>query len=73
VVTVVSVYFVACRALRYFRVNRNHAKYPYKTREDFSKMTTEHAWEITMDLSSLECPFTYEKALQFALFRCVDV
>ncbi|KAF2657539.1 hypothetical protein K491DRAFT_691000 [Lophiostoma macrostomum CBS 122681] len=73
VVTAFSVYVVACRALRYLRVNRKHAKYPYKTREDFCKMTTEHAWEIALGLSSLEFPFTFEKSLQFALFRTYGI
>lgn len=66
-----SCYVVACRALRYLRRNQKHALYPYKTREDFAKMTGEHAWEIVKYCMSLEFPFLSEKALQFALFRCV--
>lgn len=32
-------------------------------------MTTEHAWEITRYVMTLEFPFMSEKALQFALFK----
>lgn len=34
-------------------------------------MTVQHAWEITDYVMNCECPFTAEKALQFALFRYV--
>jgi hypothetical protein len=64
-----AVYVAVCRGLRFRRRDQEHAKYPYRNREDFSKMTTEHAWEITNYMSTLEFPFMTEKALQFALFR----
>lgn len=62
-------YIAFCRGLRYLRRDREHTQYPYKTREDFSKMTAEHAFEISKYVMSLEFPFIAEKALQFALFR----
>lgn len=67
--TALTCYIALCRGLRYLRRDRKHAQYPYKTREDFSNMTSEHAWEITKYIMSLEFPFVTEKALQFALFR----
>jgi hypothetical protein len=66
---VVSAYMLMCRGLRYLRRDRKHAQYPYKTRADYSKMTAQHAWEITKYVMSLEFPLMTEKALQFALFR----
>lgn len=65
----VSAYMLMCRGLRYLRRDRKHAQYPYKTRGDYSKMTAQHAWEITKYVMSLEFPLMTEKALQFALFR----
>jgi hypothetical protein len=62
-------YIALCRGLRYLRRDKKHVQYPYKTREAFSKMTAEHAWEISEYIMSLEFPFVTEKALQFALFR----
>lgn len=66
---VLAAYVAICRGLRYRRMKQKHAQYPYKTREDYSKMTAEDAWEITKYVTSLEFPFFSEKALQFALFR----
>ena len=67
--TVLAIYVAACRGMRFLRRDKKHAQYPYKTREDFSKMTAEDAWDINRDVMTLEVPFTTEKALQFALFR----
>ncbi|ORY07774.1 hypothetical protein BCR34DRAFT_16984 [Clohesyomyces aquaticus] len=66
-------YILLCRSLRYLRRDRKYAEYPYKTREDFSKMTAQHAWEIVYYLNTLEFPFMIEKALQFALFRTYGI
>ncbi|KAF2182243.1 hypothetical protein K469DRAFT_637108 [Zopfia rhizophila CBS 207.26] len=68
-----SSYLLLCRGLRYLRRDGKHAQYPYKSREDFSKMTAQHAFEITKYTISLEFPFTIEKALQFALFRTYGI
>jgi len=68
-ISVLIGYIALCRGLRYLRRDKKHAQYPYKTREDFSKMTAEHAFEISDYIMSLEFPFIAEKALQFALFR----
>jgi hypothetical protein len=67
--TVLAIYIAACRGMRFLRRDKKHAQYPYKTIEDFSKMTTEHAWEINRYVMTLEFPFLTEKAIQFALFR----
>lgn len=67
--TVLAVYMIICRSLRHERRRQKHAKFRYKSREDFAKMTVEDAWEIYKYVSSLEFPFLTETALQFALFR----
>jgi hypothetical protein len=62
-------YIVLCRSLRYLRHNTRHASSPYKTREDFKKMTAEDAFEIAYYVQGLEFPWTTGKALSFVLFR----
>ena len=69
VVAVIFAYVILCRGLRYVRRNRKHAQYSYKTREDLATMTTQHAWEITKYVMSLEFPLISQTALQFALFK----
>jgi hypothetical protein len=64
-------YLFLSNLLRYRARDRLISKYPYKTKDDFKNMTTEHAFEIQRFLYSTEFPFTSEKALQFALFRFV--
>lgn len=64
-------YVYLCRILRYRRLHQKEALYPYKTREDYAKMTAQHAYEIQRYLFSIEFPFTTRKALEFALFRFV--
>ena len=66
---VLVTYIALCRGLRYMRRDRKHAQYPYKTREDFRKMTAEDAFEIVRYVQGLEFPFLAEKALAFALFK----
>jgi hypothetical protein len=58
-----------CRGLRFVRREEKHALFPYKTREDFKKMTTEDAFEIVRYVQGLEFPFLSGKALAFALFK----
>ncbi|KAF1840707.1 uncharacterized protein K460DRAFT_380504 [Cucurbitaria berberidis CBS 394.84] len=66
-------YIALCRGLRYLRRDRNHAQLPYKTREDFKKMTAEDAWEIVRSFQSLEFPWMTGKALAFALFKTYGI
>jgi hypothetical protein len=61
-----------CRGMRFLRRDTKHAQYPYKTREDYKKMTADDAFEILKYVQSLEVPFTAGKALAFALFRSVS-
>jgi hypothetical protein len=62
-------YVALCRGFRYLRRGAKHASYPYKTREDYKKMTAEHAYEIVLYVQSLEFPWTIVKAFSFALFK----
>lgn len=55
--------------LRFHRHHNLHKHYHFPTRESFSRMTDDQAWEIQKVLAQLEFPFIYIKALQFALFR----
>ena len=71
ILAIIGCYVVACKALRYARRDRMHKRFPYKTREDFSKMTGEDAWEIVRYCSSLEFPLIVTKSLEFALFKYV--
>jgi hypothetical protein len=64
-------YVALCRGLRYARRDWRHAQAPYKTREDFRKMTAEDAWGIVRYVLGTEFPFTSGKALAFALFKSV--
>ncbi|KAF2833287.1 hypothetical protein CC86DRAFT_7713 [Ophiobolus disseminans] len=66
-------YVAICRGLRYVRRDRKHAQFPYKTREDYKKMTTEDAFEIVRYIQGLEFPFMSEKALSFALFKTYGI
>ncbi|KAF2019087.1 hypothetical protein BU24DRAFT_112336 [Aaosphaeria arxii CBS 175.79] len=66
-------YVIVCNALRYRRRNQKHAQSPYKTRDDYSKMTTDDAWAIMKYILSLEFPLLSETALQFALFRTYGI
>ncbi|KAF2266944.1 hypothetical protein CC78DRAFT_513155 [Lojkania enalia] len=68
-----SLYILLCRTLRFRRRDKKHAEYPYKTREDLAKMTTQHAQEIIKYLYNLEFPLMVEKALQFALFKTYGI
>lgn len=64
-----ATYVAVCRGLRYRRRDKKHAQYPYKTQEDYSKMTGEDAFEIIEYVQGLEFPWLSEKALAFALFK----
>ena len=58
---------------RHHRLRQSLEDYPYTTRRSYSDMTNEHAFYIQQILAELEFPFTYEKALQFALFRTYGI
>lgn len=73
IVGVVVCYVALCRALRCLRRDQQHSQMPYKTREDFKKMTAEDAWQIIKYVQSLEFPWMTKKALSFALFKYVHV
>lgn len=64
-------YVTLCRGFRFWRRDRKHVHYPYKTRNEFKNMTAEHAYEIVQYVQGLEFPFIVTKALAFALFRSV--
>jgi hypothetical protein len=66
-------YIGLCRLLRYNVRDGFYAKYPYKTKDDLKKMTAQDAWAIQQRLIATEFPFTYEKALQFALFKTYGI
>ncbi|KAF1936556.1 hypothetical protein EJ02DRAFT_438460 [Clathrospora elynae] len=66
-------YIALCRGLRYLRRDRRHASSPYKTREDFKRMTAEDAYQITYYIQALEFPWMTGKALNFALFRTYGI
>ena len=60
----------------YFRnrhLRSTRVKHPYPTRASFASMTNEDAYLIQQGLCELEFPFTFEKSLQFALFRTYGI
>ena len=59
--------------LRQHRLRSTLETYPYTTRRSFSSMTTSDAFYIQQRVGELEFPFTYEKGLQFALFRTYGI
>jgi len=66
-------YLTLVALFRHQRLHQTLEHYPYTTRHSFSSMTNEHAFYIQQILGELEFPFTYEKALQFALFRTYGI
>ena len=60
----------------FFRNQRRRSillKHHYPTRPSFATMTNQDAFLIQQPLAELEFPFTFEKALQFALFRTYGI
>ena len=45
----------------------------YQTRTSFASMTNEDAFLIQLRIAELDFPFTFEKSLQFALFRTYGI
>lgn len=71
---VLFLFYLATAALfRHQRLRQTLKAFPYTTRHSFSSMTDEDAAQIQLVLSELEFPFTFEKALQFALFRTYGI
>lgn len=58
---------------RYRHLRSTLSKHPYPTRTSFASMTNEDAYLIQQQINELEFPFTFEKALQFALFRTYGI
>lgn len=59
--------------LRHQRLRSTLKTFPYTTRKSFARMTDEDAYKIQLGTSQLEFPFTFQKALQFALFRTYGI
>jgi len=68
-----ATYLFLCQALRYSRKWYLWARYPYKDRDSFAKMTANHAYEIQHALFTYEFPFTMALSLSFALFRTYGI
>lgn len=68
-----AIYLVCCNVLRFQRVRWWEKRLPYKTRDDYARMTSQHAHDIINYLSIAEFPWTVLKSLQFALFRTYGI
>lgn len=59
--------------LRYRRIKNTLDRFPYPDRASLTSMTDNDAQLIQASMAQLEFPFTFEKALQFALFRTYGI
>lgn len=66
-------YPLLCALFRNDRLRSTLETYPYTTRRSFASMTDDDAMRIQQILSELEFPFTFEKSVQFALFRSYGI
>jgi len=66
-------YPTICALLRNNRLRTTLETFPYTTRRTFASMTDKDAMRIQQIIGELEFPFTFEKALQFALFRTYGI
>ncbi len=66
-------YLALVALFRHHRLRQELEDFPYTTRRSFGGMTNEHAFYIQQIIGELEFPFTFEKALQFALFRTYGI
>ncbi|PGH11082.1 hypothetical protein AJ80_07270 [Polytolypa hystricis UAMH7299] len=73
VVLCVPGYMVLVSLLRYRRRDQIQAEFNYPDRESYARMTDDDAFKIIKKISQFEFPFTYLKALQFALFRTYGI
>lgn len=66
-------YLALVSSLRFRKCRKLHREYPYRKREEMSKMTDHDAWAIQKQIMQGEFPFMMLKALQFALFRTYGI
>ena len=66
-------YPLICALLRNDRLRTTLETFPYTTRRTFGSMTDKDAMLIQQVMGELEFPFTFEKSLQFALFRTYGI
>ncbi|KAL8712245.1 MAG: hypothetical protein Q9220_003396 [cf. Caloplaca sp. 1 TL-2023] len=66
-------YPILVATLRYQRLRTTLKTFPYTTRRSFARMTDNDACQIQMIIAQLEFPFTFNKAVQFALFRTYGI
>lgn len=62
-------YLLLARVLRYRHVNNLARRYGYTSRESLGKMSIQDAYKIQAEIVETEMPFTFRKALGFALFK----
>ncbi|KAL8736241.1 MAG: hypothetical protein Q9166_000396 [cf. Caloplaca sp. 2 TL-2023] len=69
----ILVYPLLVKFLRHDRLQSTRKTFGYTTRRSLAQMTDEDAFEIQVTIAQLEFPFTFQKALQFALFRTYGI
>ena len=69
----IVLYLLTIALLRKHRLRSLLETFPYTSRRSFASMTLEHAFHIQLSISTLEFPFTFQKAMQFALFRTYGI
>ncbi|KAL6718062.1 hypothetical protein ACLMJK_004147 [Lecanora helva] len=69
----IILYLLLVFIFRHHRLRQLLEDYPYTTRRSLRDMTNEDAFFIQQIIGELEFPFTFEKALQFALFRTYGI
>lgn len=67
------IYPLVVALLRRDRLRSTLETFPYTNRSCFASMTDNDAFLIQQKIGELEFPFTFEKALQFALFRTYGI
>ncbi|KAL9600149.1 MAG: hypothetical protein Q9219_003405 [cf. Caloplaca sp. 3 TL-2023] len=72
-ILVLILYPLCAAFLRHRRLRTTLKIFPYTTRQSFARMTDDDAFEIQINLAQLEFPFTFLKAMQFALFRTYGI
>lgn len=72
-VLLLLLYLIFTRLLRRQRLHTTLETFPYTTRQSWASMSDADATQIQINLVELEFPFTFEKALQFALFRTYGI
>lgn len=72
-IVLLILYPLVCALLRNDRLRTLFETFPYTTRASFASMTDNDAQQIQQVSAELEFPFTFEKALQFALFRSYGI